>query len=438
LKILSHGSWSVLTRRTRGALIVAAGLVLALVGVLTAAAAGAQAPSAKVRFEFAVTPGTAAWAALPDHKAMEEATQIPRAEAQRMTTEELVDLVLRYPLFLDVLAFNSIQYGFETVASRFNGLIELLERPDAGKVLLARYQEMPITIPKDASLVEAGGHTYEVWKLETLLAQRRVLAHLSAEQLDELLRIGQEKFVAKQANEDFYGVAGLEPTAMLLGRGLATRQGVAWERSGVVADGISLGDSEPYAVLKSVRRYLNPGLGNELTTARPAVRSALDYYSWVYTPNGTAVEVIVVESELSSSQIAYLNQYVEQNYPNATRETNASRRYNCHSYAWYSQSTSNIRWMNQKTSTLYSPNLARYWNDGSYTFWHPPYALFSNMKLFWSEGDHSGIIVGTSNYVRSKWGQLPRMYHARNYSPYNMGSGPPPYVIGQGMNQFFR
>ena len=119
--------------------------------------------------------------------------------------------------------------------------------------------------------------------------------------------------------------------------------------------------------------------------------------------------------ELTSSQIALYNNYVQTNYPSASRERNASRKYNCHSYAWYTTSASNDRWMN-------TPGDDRYWQDGSYTWWHPPYIWFSNMKISYASDDHSGIWVGTSSYVRSKWGQLPQMYHYWNYTPYNSSS----------------
>jgi len=40
--------------------------------------------------------------------------------------------VLNYPLFLDALAYNWPQEGFNAVSGQFNGLQELLKRKDAG------------------------------------------------------------------------------------------------------------------------------------------------------------------------------------------------------------------------------------------------------------------------------------------------------------------
>ena len=79
-----------------------------------------------------------------------------------------------------------------------------------------------------------------------------------------------------------------------------------------------------------------------------------DYSCSFYTPYGTSVTGVCATYELSSAEILSMNNYVATYYPLAVRETNASRRYNCHSYAWYSQSTANTVWLN-------SPQEDKYW-----------------------------------------------------------------------------
>lgn len=393
--------------------------------------------SADETFEFSVLPGTAAWAAFKTHQEMEAATQIPQPVAAAMPTDKLLDVALRYPLTLDAVAFNSVQQGFEAVVSRFNGLSELLARPDAAAVLLQRYQQAQVAVTSDPNGPQAGDQTVYLWKLEMMLAQPQVLAKMSPAQREAAMREGEAKFGAKQANAVTYGQSGLEPTATLLGRALATTEGWSWKGSGLLSDGISLVPGAPEGILAAVRRHFaEPAQTHVIPSDQQAAQDAglavspQDFSSTVYTPRGTAVTVTVTTFELTTAEINSYNSYVATNYPSATRETNASRMYNCHSYAWYNTSTSNNVWMN-------TPGDDKYWQDGSYTLWHPPYIWFSDMKLSWQQGDHTGRMVGTSNYVRSKWGQLPRMYHYYTYSPYNMGSGPPPYVIGQGLNWFF-
>lgn len=143
-----------------------------------------------------------------------------------------------------------------------------------------------------------------------------------------------------------------------------------------------------------------------------------DYSCTTTTPRGTTVSAICVTTELTASQIAQRNSYVDAAYPSATRETNASRKYNCHSYAWYSQSTSNYRWIN-------TPQDDKYWTDGSYRrvactacIHTPPSSAPNGSKVSYVYSDHSAIKV-SSTHFRSKWGDYPRMYHPWSYSPYN-------------------
>ena len=77
---------------------------------------------------------------------------------------------------------------------------------------------------------------------------------------------------------------------------------------------------------------------------------------YIVTPNGSGVEVWYF-SEMSAEEIEYWNQIGDSQFPNATRIGNSSAVYNCHSYAWYMQSTSNPYWI---------PNPYRYYEDGTY------------------------------------------------------------------------
>lgn len=142
-----------------------------------------------------------------------------------------------------------------------------------------------------------------------------------------------------------------------------------------------------------------------------------DYNTTIYTPNGSPVDAIYVSCELSETEIQENNWYVEINYPAATRETNSSRKYNCHSYAWHNQAPSNNHWIN-------TPNQEDYWLDGSYYYVATGYGGFipagvnNGAKVRYVTDDHSAIKV-SSTMFRSKWGQLSRMLHEPSYSPYD-------------------
>ena len=83
-------------------------------------------------YDYPVKPGTAAWKTLGGHVEMLKACQIPQSKLNTLSTAVLVETVLNYPLFLDALAYNWPQEGFNAVSGQFNGLQELLKRKDAG------------------------------------------------------------------------------------------------------------------------------------------------------------------------------------------------------------------------------------------------------------------------------------------------------------------
>ncbi len=65
--------------------------------------------------------------------------QVSKTEVEKMTTSALVETVVKYPYLVNMLAFDSIEYGIEAVSSYFPGLKVLLERPDATQELTNYY-----------------------------------------------------------------------------------------------------------------------------------------------------------------------------------------------------------------------------------------------------------------------------------------------------------
>lgn len=138
--------------------------------------------------------------------------------------------------------------------------------------------------------------------------------------------------------------------------------------------------------------------------------------STLYTPNGTAVTVINNSgiTDWSSAQKSALNQGVLDSYPSVYVISDPSKKYNCHSYAWYSTSTSNYYWMDDPSA---------YMTDGSYSDTGLS-LIVAGDKVHWDDGSHSGIIsyVGQSGIgnikAKSKWGQLGVYDHYFSDCPY--------------------
>lgn len=371
-------------------------------------------------FVFPIQPGTPTWQAFESHDQMLAACQIPEDLLKTMSTVGLVDTVMRYPLLGDMAAYNSTQHGVDAVAAGFNGLSEMLMRPDAGAALMDVYRALdPTALSPAWTSVQRGEYAANLSQIEALLAQRSIVASLSSAERLQLLDQAFQKAQAKQKLAQTYGHSGLERSVWLIVRVL---EGMNLESvNEAIQANTALGaflDEGHFAAAEEVNQIYAAAseiLSREFEPDRAVAPE--DYSSYVYTPKGTAVSVITRTYELTQDQINQMNAWVQQNYPCATRETNASRKYNCHSYGWYSTSTSNDRWMN-------SPGDDTYWNDRSYFFIKAgsgdtiPSIIPNSAKVSYASDDHSAIKV-SSTQLRSKWGQYPRMLHKPVCSPYS-------------------
>jgi hypothetical protein len=158
-------------------------LTFAACSAKTAAAGGSDA------YNYPVKPGTDAWKALGSHADMLNACQIPETTLNRMSTAGLVETVLNYPLFGDAWAWNYPQEGFDSVSSGFNGIPALFDRKDAGSALLAKYKTLdPTAVNSDWTDLQKGQYEYKILDAEILLAQTPVVAGLSNQDCQSLVR----------------------------------------------------------------------------------------------------------------------------------------------------------------------------------------------------------------------------------------------------------
>jgi len=144
--------------------------------------------------------------------------------------------------------------------------------------------------------------------------------------------------------------------------------------------------------------------------------------AYVYTPEGSSVPVLIRGEELDSWLIWDLNDMFRDAYPNATFLGNSTTNYNCHSYAWYSSSSTNKKWMN---------NPSAYMSDDSYSEFTSLISATVGTKVFYDTPNltysHSAVVktnagpISSTDYLqlKSKWGQGPLMAHRADYCPYD-------------------
>lgn len=170
-------------------------------------------------YVFPTQPGSDEWRALGSRQEMLAVCQIPGERLKEMSTRGLAETTLDYPMFADMLAHESMQKGFDSVASGFNGLRELMGRSDAARVLLAEYRQMdPADLKETWTLEQVGQHASRFVYLEALLAQDILLSKLTASELRDLLAEAFETSQIKRAHDGTYGALGQGSTLWLMSR----------------------------------------------------------------------------------------------------------------------------------------------------------------------------------------------------------------------------
>lgn len=90
-------------------------------------------------YDFPVKPGSHQWAKLSSSKEMDEVSTVPDGILSSLTTRALLITCLNYPRIIDFFLAEDMQAGFVFYSIHFNGLAELLMRPDLNQVLLKSY-----------------------------------------------------------------------------------------------------------------------------------------------------------------------------------------------------------------------------------------------------------------------------------------------------------
>lgn len=285
--------------------------------------------------------------------------------AKTMTTDAIVRSVLHYPLNYLIFAYNNPIDAVKLVIDSSHLHQELLLREDAAETILHYFEksviDMNVSYP---SLDESYQHlTYaDEMFLEYLIASWTIKGFEDSGIKNKLYSIVDDKEKRRSMDTATYSEYSISPLRIIKQRIAAVQ--------------------------------------NTQTT------------STIYTYFGQALEVIN-NQELSVLEVANITNVSVSLYPNSVIVRPASTQYNCHSYAWYDQSTNNHYWLNRLNSNGFL-QLSRYWTDDLYVMTTEANAE----KVYYVSGDHSAIPLSSTLYI-SKWGAGPLMEHAPAECPYN-------------------
>ncbi len=177
-------------------------------------------------YDYPIKPGMPEWAEFRNSDEMVAATQLPENVLSTISTEGLIETVLRYPLYAELYLIEDYQNTFNNMKDRFNGLEELLKREDAAEKLLNRYKIMYAACFENnwPSILEDGSsNEFSFAYIEIILAQYDILNQLDEIELESMFKEALRKYkVKKQYNN--YSIFSIKHSACIMARILLLKE----------------------------------------------------------------------------------------------------------------------------------------------------------------------------------------------------------------------
>jgi len=190
---------------------------LMIVAVLLITCANLPAQNKEVSWDFPVKPGTAEWKSFKTSYEQITACQVPDDVLPALSTEQLIEVCLRYPLLLDILAFNNILDGFDKYSRDFNGFRELIKRSDAALVLKQKYKgKNPLAIDKEWSPYEMIDYALGISMMELFLCNKQILSQLDNIEKKDLMNEFRLKKSQKNSMIELYQGKGFQTICLAI------------------------------------------------------------------------------------------------------------------------------------------------------------------------------------------------------------------------------
>lgn len=171
-------------------------------------------------WDYPVKPGQKEWEQFTTHSEMVQACQIPNDVLKLISTQDLLKLCLNYPLQFDFYAYNTVDEGLRAVLSQFNGLQELISRPNCFEVLVNNYSTELHALPLRGENKDLGERIFKNTLVEAILLRKMDDGGVCKN--SEAMKPLQQKIIvtstAKLANKGVYSEMSVDVSTKLLKR----------------------------------------------------------------------------------------------------------------------------------------------------------------------------------------------------------------------------
>jgi hypothetical protein len=150
----------------------------------------------ELSWDYPTTPGSDEWKTFRSHDKILEACQIPSTTLAKLPTEELFLICLKFPLLMDIGAFNIFADGYASYETNFNGIRELYQRSNAPSVIYSYYKQLKLG---NAVMYSTISFVFRVSVIEYMISAPSVISKYSATQRKEVATELSTKLNVKKA-----------------------------------------------------------------------------------------------------------------------------------------------------------------------------------------------------------------------------------------------
>ena len=164
-------------------------------------------------YKYPLTPGTDEWKNYEGN--IREALQIPNDVLETISTEGLLESLLKHPYFPDYFLYDSRQLGFDHLSYWSPGIEVLLKRPDFFSVILDRYQKMDLDCEAFYPPFFSDVFQYSFPSVEIFIAQDELIDNLDSTQIHLLFETVREVNLLKIDKVTLFWMGAMESTALM-------------------------------------------------------------------------------------------------------------------------------------------------------------------------------------------------------------------------------
>lgn len=164
---------------------------------------------------YPIVPVMEEWKSFKTGDEMWDACQLPKGMLESLTTSELLEACMQFPLAYDYLLVNDERNAIRFEFEKFNGLGSLLQREDAVSTLVNYYEAIPFDIDSRIADGVFRFTPFTVSYLELIIADDAVLQKATPQELKQIQKAAFRKYKDKLVYSGDLGSDNLKRTIYL-------------------------------------------------------------------------------------------------------------------------------------------------------------------------------------------------------------------------------